>query len=75
MITSCLMITPCFHTMCFGCQRSRIENKDKCPECNVKIDKLLHPITVMDQVVNKYKEKRTAIREILKSDLIKNILQ
>ena len=41
LITNPVMVSPCAHALCLGCQKNRIENKDKCPECNVKIEKYI----------------------------------
>jgi len=68
------MMTPCQHVLCLGCQKNRIENKDKCPECNQKVEKMLSPINLIDKVISKYKDKKKLIREIIKNEMIKSSL-
>jgi hypothetical protein len=57
---------------CDSCQNNRLEYKDKCPECHTKITMELRPVPIIESIINKFKDKRRAINEILKLDAIKN---
>ena len=74
LITNATLLSPCAHAICQGCQKNRIEYKDKCPECHSKVEKFIQPVKIIDQAIGKFREKKKCIREILRQDIIKNSL-
>lgn len=64
-------MAPCCHIFCLKCHENRLEHRDKCPECHVKVVLELKPFLI-DSITEKFREKKKIINEYLKNDLLKN---
>jgi hypothetical protein len=64
-------MAPCCHIFCQSCHDNSLEYRDRCPECNSKVVAEIKPY-IIDSIIAKLKDKKRAINELLKTDLLKN---
>lgn len=68
-VSEAMVLDPCSHNFCSLCLESRVEHKDRCPECRMKTASTFEN-KILDHVMQKHKTKRPLFEEVMKHEAI-----